>query len=172
MVDLYLLRHGIAVNAEDLPTGADRPLTDKGVKRMRKAARGLRRLGMKFEVILTSPLARAHQTATIVAEALGREAHVSVVEALKPDGAADELLSSLNDYANCESVLLVGHEPLLGDTVSQLLGGKKTSNIEIALKKGGLVRIEVDSLPPRNPGILHLLVAPKILRRLGASGRS
>jgi phosphohistidine phosphatase len=169
-MDLYLLRHGIAVNAEDLPTGADRPLTDKGVKRMRKAARGLRRLGMKFEAILTSPLARAHQTATIVAETLGREAQISVSEALKPDGSADELLSSLKDYNGCASVLLVGHEPLLGETVSYLLGAKKTSNIKIGLKKGGLVLIEVDSLPPRNPGTLHLMLGPKILRRLGAGG--
>jgi phosphohistidine phosphatase len=169
-MDLYLLRHGIAVNAQDVAPGADRPLTDKGAKRMRKAARGLRRLGMKFEAILSSPLARAHQTATIVAEALGREADLSVVEALKPDHSPDELLSSLKDYDNCESVLLVGHEPLLSDTVSYLINAKKTSNAKIALRKGGLVRIEVDSLPPRNPGTLHLLLTPKILRRLGTTG--
>jgi phosphohistidine phosphatase len=169
-MELYLLRHGIAANAKDLPTGADRPLTDKGAKRMRKAARGLRRLGLKFEAILTSPLARAHQTARIVAEVLGREAQISVSEALKPEGSADELLSSLKDYNGCASVLLVGHEPLLGDTASYILAGKKTANMKIGLKKGGLVLIEVDSLPPRNPGTLHLLLGPKILRRLGTGG--
>jgi phosphohistidine phosphatase len=169
-MDLYLLRHGIALNSEDVPPGTDRPLTDAGAKRMRKAARGLRRIGIGFETILTSPLARAHQTATIVAEALSREAHLSVLEALKPDGSVDDLLSSLKDYADCASLLLVGHEPLLGDALSCILSGKKTANIEVALKKGGLVRIAVDALPPRNPGTLELLLAPKILRRLGARG--
>jgi phosphohistidine phosphatase len=169
-MDLYVLRHGIAVNAADLAPGADRPLTDKGAKRLRKAARGLRRLGMRFEAILTSPLARAHQTATIVAEALGQEAQLSILEALKPDSSVDELLSGLKDHTNCKSLLLVGHEPLLGEIVSYLLTGKKSSQVKVALKKGGLVGVEVDSLPARNPGTLHLFLTPKILRRLGASG--
>jgi phosphohistidine phosphatase len=169
-MDLYLLRHGIAVNAEDVPTGADRPLTDKGIKRMRKAARGLRRLGVEFDTILTSPLARAHQTAKIIADALGQEAQFSLIDALKPDGSPEELLSSLKSYDSCARVLLVGHEPLLGDTVSHLLGGKKTGNVKVALKKGGLVLVEVDSLPPRSLGTLHLLLTPKILRRLGTGG--
>lgn len=169
-MDLYLLRHGIAVNAQDTAPDGDRPLTDKGRKRMRKAARGLSRLNINFDAILTSPLARAHETATIVAETLGRESHLSVVEALKPDGAAEELVSGLKDYDKCENLLLVGHEPLLSDTASFLLTGKKTANIKVALKKGGLVRIVVDSLPPRNPGTLDLLLAPKILRRLGTHG--
>jgi phosphohistidine phosphatase len=170
MMDLYLLRHGIAVRDEGLTTDADRPLTEKGVKRMRKAARGLRRLGMKFEAILTSPLARAQQTARIVAEALGQEPQLSIAGALRPDRSADDLLASLREYENCQSVLLVGHEPLLGETASRLLGTKKASNISIALKKGGLVGIEIDSLPPRNSGTLHILLPPKVLRRLGASG--
>jgi phosphohistidine phosphatase len=169
-VDVYLLRHAIAVNAAELPPGADPPLTEKGAKRLRKAARGLRRLGIKFDAILTSPLARAQQTAQIVADALGLEDRLSVIEALKPDSSAEELLSGLGDHANRASVLLVGHEPLLGDTASYLLTMKKNVNINVALKKGGLIRIEVDSLPPRNPGTLHFQLTPKILRRLGASG--
>ncbi len=169
-MDVYLLRHGIAVNAEDVTPGSDRPLTAKGAKRMRKTARGLRRLGIEFELILTSPLARAYETATIVAEALSREAHLSVLESLKPDCSVDELLSSLKEYANCASLLLVGHEPLLSNAISCILSGKKTSNIKVALKKGGLILVAVDSLPPRNPGTLVLLLAPKILRRLATRG--
>jgi len=169
-MDLYLLRHGTAVNPEATAPDGERPLTDKGSKRMRKAARGLRRLGITFDAILTSPLARAHQTATLVAETLGREGQLSVVEALKSESSVEELLSSLKDYTNCENLLLVGHEPLLGDTASFLLTGKKTSSVEIRLKKGGLCQIEIDSLPPRNPGVLHLLLKPKLLRRLGKRG--
>jgi phosphohistidine phosphatase len=169
-MELYLLRHGIAVNAGEAAPDGERPLTDKGSKRIRQAARGLRRLGINFNAILTSPLARAHQTATLVAAALGQEAHLSIVEALKPDGSPDELLSSLKDYDQCENLLLVGHEPLLSDTASLLLTGKKTSTIKIALKKGGLCRIEIDSLPPRSSGTLRLLLEPKLLRLLSKRG--
>jgi len=165
-VKFYLLRHVIAANAEDTGSEGDRPLTDKGSKRMRKAARGLRRLGIKFDAILTSPMARAHETAAIIAEALSREAHLSVVEALRSDSSIDALLLSLKDYQLRKSAM-VGHEPLLSDTASFLLTGKKTSSVKIALTKGGLCHIEIDSLPPSNPGVLALLLAPKILRRLG-----
>ncbi len=169
-MDLHLMRHGIAVNAQDAAPDGARPLTDKGRKRMRNAARGLRRLNIKFDAILTSPLPRAHETATIVAETLGRESHLAVVEALKPDCSVEELVSGLKDYQSCQNLLLVGHEPLLSDTASFLLTGKKNATVKIALKKGGLCGIEIDSLPPRNPGTLHLLLAPKILRRLGTDG--
>jgi phosphohistidine phosphatase len=169
-MDVYLLRHGIAVAAAELPPGTDRPLTEKGAKRVRKAARGLRRLGMRFEAILTSPLGRAQQTASIVAETLAQEGQLATIEALKPDHSADELVSGLKDYMKCTTLLLVGHEPLLSETVSYLLTGKKNAIVKVALKKGGLVGVELDSLPPRNPGTIHTLLTPKILRRLAASG--
>jgi phosphohistidine phosphatase len=173
MMNLYLLRHGIAVSAEETAPDGERPLTPKGVKRLRKAARGLRRLGVSFDVILTSPLARARQTADIVAEELGLEAHVTEVEALQPNCSVDEVLASLNSYQNYENLLLVGHEPLLSDTAAFLLTGKKTVALDLAFKKGSLCHIEIDSLPPRDPGTLHYMLAPKQLRLLGArSGNS
>ena len=168
-MDLYLMRHGIAVSAQEAPDGA-RSLTDKGRKRIRNAARGLRRINIKFDAILTSPLPRAQETATIVAETLGRESHVSVLETLKPDCSVEELVSGLKDYNSCQNLLLVGHEPLLSDTASFLLTAKKPTTVEITLKKGGLCLIEIDALPPHDPGTLHLLLAPKILRRLGTDG--
>ena len=169
-MNIYLLRHGIAVSAEETAPEGGRPLTAKGIKRMRKAARGLRRLGLDFDVILTSPLARARQTADIVAAALGLESHLTVVEALQPNCSVEELLANLSDYQHCKHMLLVGHEPLLSATAAFLLTGKKTVALEIALKKGGLCHIEIDSLPPRNPGTLRALLAPNQLRFLGARG--
>ena len=169
-MDLYLLRHGIAMNAGATATDSSRPLTDKGSKRIRKAARGLRRLGVSFDAILTSPLPRAHQTATLVAEALGQQGHLSALEALKPGGSPDDLLLSLKDYNHCGNLLLVGHEPLLSDTACFLLSGKKSTTLKIALKKGGLCQIEIDALPPRTPGTLRLLLQPKLLRLLAKRG--
>jgi len=169
-MDLYLLRHGIATNAEETAPDGERPLTAKGIKRMRKAARGLRRLGVSFDAILTSPLARARQTADIVAKELGLQAHLSVVETLQPGSSIETLLSALSAYENREHVLLIGHEPLLSDTAAFLLTGKKTVALDLAFKKGSLCHIEIDSLPPREPGTLHCMLAPKQLRLLGARG--
>jgi phosphohistidine phosphatase len=169
-MELYLLRHGIAANAQEPAPDGERPLTDKGRKRMRKAARGLRRLGIDCDAILTSPLVRARQTADIVAAALGQEARLSVLDALQPNSSTDELLASLHDHEHCGSLMLVGHEPLLSQLASVLLTAKKNAALDINLKKGGLCCIEVDDLPPRNPGILRFLLAPKHLRLLGARG--
>jgi phosphohistidine phosphatase len=169
-MNLYLLRHGIAASAGETAPDGERPLTAKGIKRMRKGARGLRRLGVSFDAILTSPLARARQTADIVAEALDLQAHLSVIETLQPGSSIEELLSSLSEYENREHLLLVGHEPLLSDTAAFLLTGKKKAALDLAFKKGSLCHIEIDSLPPRDPGTLHCMLAAKQLRLLGARG--
>ena len=169
-MNIYLLRHGIAVSAEETAPDGERPLTAKGTKRMRTGARGLRRLGLAFDAILTSPLPRARQTADIVAAALGLESRLTVVEALQPNCSVEELLASLSDYQHCKHLLLVGHEPLLSGTAAFLVTGKKTVALEIALKKGGLCHVQIDSLPPGNPGTLRALLAPKQLRLLGVRG--
>ncbi|HWH77607.1 MAG TPA: phosphohistidine phosphatase SixA, partial [Candidatus Binatus sp.] len=90
-MNLYLMRHGIAVAANDPAVGHDseRPLTNKGVKRMRRAARGLRRLKIPFDAILTSPVLRARQTAEIVAAALCMEASLEEISGLAPESTVE-----------------------------------------------------------------------------------
>jgi len=134
---------------------------------MRKSAKGLQHLGIAFDAILTSPLIRARQTAEIVAEALGLEAQLQEISGLAPDSSVENLLFGLTRFQNREHLLLVGHQPLLGKTAAFLLHGKERSSLDIALKKGGICAIEIDSLPPAEPGTLHWLLAPKHLRLLG-----
>jgi phosphohistidine phosphatase len=165
-MNIYLLRHGIATSAEEMPNDGDRPLTAKGSKRMRKGARGIRRLGLEFDAILTSPLARAHQTADVVAEALGQQSQLAVLDALQPGNSIDDLISSLSEYKNREHLLLVGHEPLLSEAAAFLLTGKKGIGLEFGFKKGAICHIEVDTIPPRSPGTLRSFLAPKQLRLL------
>lgn len=169
-MNIYLLRHGIAVSAEQSPNNGDRRLTAKGNKRMRKGARGIRRLGLEFDVILTSPLARARETADVVAEALGLQPQLAVIDALQPGNSVDDLLSSLSEYKNRQHLLLVGHEPLLSETAAFLLTGKKTAGLEFGFKKGAICHIEIDALPLREPGTLRSFLAPKQLRLLGGRG--
>jgi len=164
------MRHGIAAPQGDpAETDAQRPLTTKGVKRIRKAARGLRKLAIAFDGILTSPLVRASQTADIVAEILGLQSELQQLSGLAPETSVDKLLLGLSRFENHEHLVLVGHQPLLSATAAFLLSGKENSSTpKIEIKKGGICKIEIDALPPREPGTLHWLLAPKQLRLIGA----
>ncbi len=172
-MNLYLMRHGIALPGDDpsVAIDAERPLSPKGIKRTRKIARGMYRLGLAFDVLLTSPLARARQTADLVAAALSAEALVEEISGLSPESTVEHLLFGLTRYQDRRDLLLVGHEPLLSNTVSHLLGGKSARNaLNVEFKKGGLCRIEIDGLPAPDPGKLHWLLSPKQLRCI-ADGR-
>ena len=134
---------------------------------MRRAARGLRRLGVSFDTVLTSPFVRARQTAEIVAESLGLEDRLEEISELTPESSVDHLISGLIRFQDRKHLLLVGHNPLLGHAASFLIAGKKEIRLEIELKKGGLCRIEIDGLPPDTLGTLHWFLTPKQLRQLG-----
>lgn len=168
-MNLYLMRHGVAVAADDpdVTHDSERPLTNKGVKRMRRAARGLRRLNIPLDAILTSSVLRARQTAEIVAAALGMEARLEEISGLAPESTVEHLLSGLTRYQDREHLLLVGHEPLLSQMIASLLCNNRGSGLQIAVRKGSLCRIELDGIPPKGPGILHWFLTPKQLRLLG-----
>jgi phosphohistidine phosphatase len=166
-MNLYLMRHGIAAAKEDASVKHDgeRPLTDKGIKRMRKAAKGVSRLGIAFDCVLTSPLLRARQTAEIVCRTLGIEDRLEEISALAPESTVEHLLFGLTRYQDREHLLLVGHEPLLSGFTVYLLGGQKPVNLKLDFKKGCLCRIETE-LSAGNPATLHWLLTPKQLRSL------
>ena len=167
-MNLYIMRHGIAAAVTDSGTQDDeRPLTHKGIKRMRRAARGIAQLKIPIDGILTSPVLRARQTAEIVANRLGLEAQLEAISGLAPESTVEQLLFSLTRFREREHLLLVGHEPLLSQTVGSLLVGGAGAPIEIALRKGSLCRVEINNLPPSGPGILHWHLTPKQLRLLG-----
>jgi len=169
-MNLYLMRHGIAVEAGDPSVTHDsqRPLTNKGVKRMQRAARGLRRLGIDFDVILTSPILRARQTADIVAATLGMESRLEELSGLAPESSIEHLLFGLTRYQDREHLLLVGHQPLLGQTLACLIDGGQGAKLEFNLRKGSLCRVEIAGPPANLPGVLHWLLTAKQLRLLAA----
>ncbi len=168
-MNLHLLRHGIAAAKDDpsFVSDGERPLTGKGIKRMRKAARGISRLDIEFDAILTSPLIRARQTAEIVADALGLDSAIEEISELAPDGSSDRLLSVLSRFTEEENILLVGHEPFLGKFAGVLVAGKENSELALPQKKGGICRIEVDALPLSQAGQLQWFITPRQLRLLG-----
>ena len=168
-MNLYLMRHGIALPAGDPSAEADsdRPLSRKGLKRIRKAARGIRRLDIPFDVLLSSPLVRARQTMNLVAAALGAENLVEDFSSLAPESTVEKLISALKPYQDRRHLLLVGHEPLLSNALANLLVGKRNS-MNVDFKKGALCGIEIDALPPATPATLRWFLTPKQLRLLGA----
>ncbi len=167
-MNFYLMRHGVAVAADDPTVGDDsqRPLTAKGIKRMRRAARGLRRLAIDFDVILTSPLLRARQTADIVAATLGMESRVEEISGLAPESSVEHLLFGLTRYQDPDHLLLVGHQPLLGQTLATLLAPGRENQLQFDLGKGSLCRVEIDRLPANQPGELRWLMTARQLRLL------
>jgi len=168
-MNLYLMRHGIALPQDDpsVTQDGDRPLSQKGIKRMREAAKGVRRLKIPFDGVLTSPLLRARQTAEIVASALDMETRLEEISGLAPESTVEHLLFGLTRYQDREHLLLVGHEPLLSDTAAHLLGGRQPADLNLSFKKGSFCRIEIEGLPSVSPAKLHWLLTPKQLRLLG-----
>jgi len=168
-MNLLVIRHAIAEDRKRYAkTGADdglRPLTARGRRRMKAGARGLRRLAPGLDLLATSPLVRAEQTAEIVAAAY-RELKVVKVPQLAPQASVHALLKWLQERKHDSTIALVGHEPLLGVFVSWMLTGLQESFVD--LKKGGACLLECEQQVRPGRARLRWLLAPGQLRVLGA----
>src|SRR6516225_3386566 len=124
--ELYLIRHGTAEERGDAwPDDTKRPLTAQGMARLRKSARGLVRIGADFDVVMTSPLVRARQTAEIVAAAFDPRPPIVTADALSPGGSYELVLSELEKQARRTRIALVGHEPGIGQLAARLSGSRR-----------------------------------------------
>jgi phosphohistidine phosphatase len=162
---LYIVRHASAVPhgtpgiAED-----DRPLTEDGIKKMKKAAAGLQNLGATPDIILTSPLPRAKQTAEILQEVYGKKMPVLLVQALTPSGNRSEVYCEMRNHKNANSLMLVGHQPSLGEIAGEIAWGSPEYYVE--LKKGGACALELEEIRNIPKGTLLWLLTPSILRKM------
>ena len=165
-MDCVLLRHGIAVERDEWEgLEAERPLTERGAKRVAQVAAGLNRLGVQPTHVLSSPLIRAIETAEIVHRSLRVRSVVQIVAELLPDAPPDRLLSILHDLQPETCVLCIGHEPQLGMAASFMLSGRATASFP--MKKAGACLIEL-SLPVKSGrGVLRWWLTPSQLRSMG-----
>ncbi len=161
-VEIYILRHAVAVPHEESSSEEDRPLTEEGVRKMFREARGISKVVPSFETILTSPLVRAKETAEIVAQALAIEDRLEICKELIPGASLENLFSTLANYKHEKRVLLVGHEPQLSLVASSLLGCREPM---IVFKKGSLCRIDAE-VPGKGSGKLKWHMTPRQLRAL------
>jgi phosphohistidine phosphatase len=167
---VMLLRHAIAEQTSGSGRDADRRLTGEGKRKLREVAAGMRALELPVDAILTSPLRRAQETAAILAGAYDAGDRVEVTPALAPGSEPDHVLKALGSCRSAFGVVLVGHEPQMGELVSTLLVGTP-SLVRVAFKKAGLAGIVVESFPPRAAGVLEFFLTPGQLRRIGRAGR-
>jgi phosphohistidine phosphatase len=162
---VYVVRHGIAEErGPQWPDDSKRPLTNRGIRELHQIARGLVRIGVVVDVILTSPLVRAKQTAEALATVLDPTPGVIVTDSLSPGAAHATLLAELAKHARHKNLALVGHEPGIGAAAARLAGLRRP----LEFKKGAVTRIDLDEFPPGRPGMLRWFATPKMLRRLRA----
>jgi len=157
---LLIVRHAIAVphGTPEVPED-ERPLTPRGEKRFRDAARGLVRICRRPDVLLSSPLVRARQTADIAAEAWG-EVEVREEDALA-GGSFEQIAAVVNKQADQKLVALFGHEPDVSTVVARLLG--TSASERLTFKKGGAALLEVPGKMAEG-GALVWFVPPRVLR--------
>jgi phosphohistidine phosphatase len=154
-MELYFLRHGVAEDRS--PDGSDfaRRLTAEGVEKLRAAHAGLARLKVQPNLLLTSPLVRARQTAEIVGRQLG--VPITVSEVLAPGCDAGRLLGVLREHPRSDRVMVVGHEPDFSEMIGALTGGSR-----VEMKKGALARVDLEL--DTGWGLLVWLLPPRALR--------
>jgi len=161
-MDIYFIRHGIAADPSEYEYDRDRPLTDKGREKTARIAQKIREIGVKFDLILTSPLLRAKQTAQILLE-VGLSNLVEEFIPLSPDGSIQEFLhlwTELNYTKTEDAIALVGHQPDLTDWAEQLIWGEVRE--KLILKKAGIIGLSVPPIAcPLGQSQLFLLTPPK-----------
>ena len=165
-MELYLLRHAIAVGREDFAgEDSERPLTPEGEKKMRLVAQGMLALELSFDLILSSPYRRAQETADIVAARFNMRRHLRLTGTLAPRGHRRALIQEIAALkGRAESVLLVGHEPYLSTLATTLVFGRPALGLNF--KKGGLGKLIIDHLRFGRCAELDWLLTPRQLMAL------
>ncbi|WP_413163816.1 phosphohistidine phosphatase SixA [Capilliphycus salinus ALCB114379] len=163
MTHLYLIRHGIAADRELYEIDEERPLTKEGARKTRKVAQKLVELNLKFEIVLSSPLVRARQTADIL-KSVGLSDRVEEFPPLAPEGEINFWLDWYRNWSQTgkESLALVGHQPDLGNWAEMLIWGDVRG--ALVVKKAGIIGISLpETGSPIGNSQLLWLSPPKFL---------
>jgi phosphohistidine phosphatase len=164
-MELFLLRHAEA--GKRLPArakDADRPLTEEGKEELKLVARAIKNLNVKPDLIVSSPLKRAKETAEITARTIGGKPRTELWDELKPEGSREAFLKRLSSVKAESIVLCVGHEPYLTELIGDVTHNR--GRPMMVLKKAGIARLSLKSLHPKAEGELKWLLTPRLLKRL------
>jgi phosphohistidine phosphatase len=165
-MQLFIVRHGIAVDREDpkCPADPERFLTEEGIDKTRQVAKGVAEVGAVPDVMISSPYLRALQTAEIFAEQLEYpKTKIRKSDLLLPGAEPMQLFRELSKDKDQSVVFVFGHAPHLDDLVATAVN---TKHHITSLKKAGVALVELRRLVPPS-GELIWLATPKLLRKVG-----
>lgn len=159
---LYLTRHGVPIDRVGgaILSDSQRPLADEGKKETVLVAQALKKINVKPDLVVSSPLIRAKQTADILQEILGGQSQVT--ESLCPGCTAGEVYKFLKKFPDADEIFLVGHEPDMGQIAGNMLGANV--HFQMPFKRTGVCRIDVADVPPTIPGVLKWFIHPGIVQ--------
>ena len=165
------MRHGeagkkLSSDTKDL----SRPLTLEGKREVTDIAKSLNFLDIEFNLIITSPLKRAYQTASLVAMAFGYQNKIEQWDELKPEGNRMDFNRKLSEkFKQDSSILIVGHEPYLSSFISEIISKVDIVDADrgnLVLRKAGLAKIRITSSHQKIQGELRWLLTPKIIKSI------
>lgn len=165
-MELFILRHGEAGQRSSQPSDRVRPLTSAGKVEITDIAKALKKIGLKFDLVITSPLKRAYDTAMIVSDIFKIGNKVQIWNELAPEGQRTDIYRKISQLKEEGTVLIVGHQPLLGEIVNDIIHKGKSSPCNLLLKKGGVVRLRLQSRSNIPRGELRWLLSPRILKSI------
>jgi phosphohistidine phosphatase len=168
-MDIYFLRHASAGEPKvNSAKDEKRPLDELGIEQSHDVGCALAALDVCPDVIISSPLRRATQTAAVVANELGYEDKVITDAALRPEASYENFQELLRRHSRRDAIMVVGHNPSMTVFLNQLLSGGSPLNA-VELKKGGVAKVEKDG---RKPAVLKWVMPPKVVRAIQQASAS
>ncbi len=163
-MNLYVLRHASAGMRRVNPLiDVRRPLDKDGKRHCLQLAHILNSLKIQFDLIVSSPLKRSLQTASLVGTETGYEAQILLSTALAPAATLPDFQKLLHDHAEVENLLVIGHNPNLTSFLGSLLvPSPPRAAAQVRLRKGSLARVNLS----RGPAMLQWMLDPRIVRAL------
>src|SRR5215469_3430570 len=142
---IYFVRHASAGSQKKLNPKKDekRPLDSDGVHQCTQMGRVLASMDVTVEAVISSPLKRATQTASLVANELGYEGKLQIDPRLRPEARFEDFQALLQKYSSAEAIMVVGHNPNLSEFLGRIIGRRGPANVD--LKKGAVARVEADN---------------------------
>jgi phosphohistidine phosphatase len=162
-MDLYLFRHGIAEEGGAGISDAARALTAEGRRKLRQVLAAACDAEVSLDLILSSPLKRALQTAEVARKTLKYKGDIIETKALEPGASVQQAWDEVRDHRDKARLMLVGHNPLFSQLAAYLLGA---ADVQVDFKKGGLMKINLEHFPPVPRGVLCWYITAKAVSRL------
>jgi phosphohistidine phosphatase len=160
---VYFLRHASAGQHKADPVQDEkRPLDADGIEQCREMGRALAAMDLQVDAVISSPLKRATQTASLIGNEIGFDGKLQISAALRPEASYEDFRRLLQKHMRLEAIMVVGHNPSLSQFASMLISDGNTE-AAVNLKKGASARIDI---PGNKPPVLKWCLVPKMVRAI------